>query len=99
MSNQKHNITLCALVPYPVDTTPSQRFRIEQWLPYLAAQGISVDLVPFADEALMDLLHKPGRRAAKAFANASRFLRRFEDVAKTRRYDAVLIPRAACIAG
>ena len=99
MPTHKSNITICALVPYPVDTTPSQRFRIEQWLPYLYAQGISVDLVPFADEQLMELLHKPGHRAAKAIANASRFLRRFEDVAKTRRYDAVLIHRAACIAG
>jgi glycosyltransferase involved in cell wall biosynthesis len=92
-------ISICALVPYPADTSPSQRFRIEQWMPYLSAQGISVELASFADDELMGLLHKPGRRAAKTAANLTRFLRRFKDVLATRRYDAVLIHRAACIAG
>jgi glycosyltransferase involved in cell wall biosynthesis len=82
-----------------LDTTPSQRFRIEQWLPHLEAQGISVDVLPFADARLMELLHKPGRRAAKAFANATRFARRCAEAIRTRRYDAVVIHRAACIAG
>ncbi|MEK6288258.1 MAG: glycosyltransferase family 4 protein [Acidobacteriota bacterium] len=99
MRTHHETTSVCALVPYPRGTAPSQRFRIEQWLPYLEAQGISVDLVPFADEQLMELLYKPGRRAAKAFANAIRFLLRCADATKTRRYDAVLIHRAACIAG
>jgi glycosyltransferase involved in cell wall biosynthesis len=93
------SIRVCALVPYPFDTTPSQRYRIEQWLPYLKGQGIAVDLMPFADEALMRHLHKPGRRAIKAVAGASRFARRFVDVAAAARYDAVLIHRAAALAG
>ena len=92
-------ISVCALVPYPLNTTPSQRFRIEQWLPYLESQGIFVDVLPFADARLMGLLHKPGRRAAKLFANATRFADRCGDAIRTRRYDAVLIHRAACIAG
>jgi glycosyltransferase involved in cell wall biosynthesis len=99
MPTDKSRISICALVPYPVNTTPSQRFRIEQWLPYLEAQGISVDMVPFADAQLMELLHKPGRRGAKAAANAMRFIRRCAETLRTRRYDAVLIHRAACIAG
>ncbi len=90
---------MCALVPYPLDTTPSQRFRIEQWLPYLAPQGISVDLIPFADEQLMELLRKPGRRTAKAFANLTRLFRRCGEAVKASGYDAVLIHRAACLAG
>jgi glycosyltransferase involved in cell wall biosynthesis len=93
------SIRVCALVPYPPDTSPSQRYRIEQWLPYLKSQGISVDLVPFADRAMMRHLHKPGRRAIKAVAGASRFARRFLDVAAAARYDAVLIHRAAALAG
>src|SRR5262245_27797466 len=99
MSTSVSNLRVYALVPYPVDTTPSQRFRIEQWLPYLEAQGISVDLIPFADEELLSLLHKPGRRAAKAFASVTRFLRRCGDVVRSRAYDAVIVHRAACIAG
>src|SRR6185436_11690836 len=92
-------ISICALVPYPPDTTPSQRFRIEQWMPHLASLGISVVLVPFADERLMELLHQPGRRAAKAIANLNRYVRRCVDVIGARRYDAVLIHRAVAIVG
>jgi len=99
MSNDSSHISVCALVPYPVDTTPSQRYRIEQWTPYLKKQGIDVELISFVDQGLMELLHKPGHRAAKAFGNAARFGRRIVDAIKTRRYDAVLIHRAACIAG
>src|SRR5215510_10620946 len=99
MNDRSETVSVCALVPYPVGTTPSQRFRIEQWRPYLEAEGISVNLVSFADQRLMELLHKPGRRGAKAVANATRFARRLADVVNTRHYDAVLIHRAACIAG
>ena len=90
---------MCALVPYPPNTTPSQRFRIEQWFPGLQAQGISVDLVPFVNNELMPLLHQPGRRAAKVIAGMQAFASRVLEVATTPRYDAVLIHRAICIAG
>src|SRR5215831_1959939 len=97
--NRGNALSVCALVPYPIGTTPSQRFRIEQWMPYLEAEGISVDVLPFANDRLMALLHKPGRRGAKAIAGVTRFAGRLADAINTRRYDAVLIHRAACIAG
>jgi len=68
-------------------------------MPHLASLGISVDLVPFADEHLMELLHQPGRRAAKAIANLNRYVRRSVRVIGARRYDAVLIHRAVAIVG
>ncbi len=92
-------IKVCALVPYPPGTTPSQRFRIEQWIPLLNAHGISVDLVPFADEELMRHLHKPGRWTEKVFAGLGAFARRCGEAARASRYDAVLIHRSACIGG
>lgn len=92
-------IKLLALVPYPPDTTPSQRFRIEQWQPHLERQGISVDLVPFANSALMKLLHQPGHLGAKAAEFGAACVRRMAHVAAVRRYDVVLIHRAACLAG
>src|SRR5258708_5249374 len=99
MSTDKSKLSVCALVPYPVGTTPSQRYRIEQWAPYLEAEGIKVEMTPFVDDRLMELLHKPGHRAAKAVGSATRFAHRFFDVMKSRCYDAVLIHRAACIGG
>lgn len=92
-------IKLLALVPYAPDTTPSQRFRIEQWKPHLERLGIAVDLLPFADSNLMKLLHQPGHLAAKGVEFGAAFVRRVAQVAAVRRYDAVLIHRAACLAG
>lgn len=92
-------ISVLALVPYPPSTAPSQRFRLEQWIPSLRAEGISVDLVPFADPALMRLLHAPGRAPAKAAASLAALVRRMGLLARVRRHDAVLIHRAAALAG
>src|SRR5262245_42932716 len=99
MNRSDNHVSVCALVPYPPNTAPSQRYRIEQWLPYLAAQGISVDLVPFMDRKLQDTLYQPGHQVAKVIAGAAACARRVLHVTSARRYDAVLIHRAACIAG
>lgn len=96
--NEKH-ISVCALVPYPLDTTPSQRYRIEQWLPYLKAQGISVDLIPFVDERLLRVLYEPGQHVAKAVLCARAFVRRLSQMTAIHRYDAIYVHRTACLAG
>src|SRR5215471_3501595 len=92
-------ISLCALVPYPLNSVPGQRFRIEQWAPFLEEEGINVDFLPFADAKLTNLLYEPGRIAGKSLGMATAFVRRFSHLAMIRRYDAVLIHRAACLAG
>ena len=92
-------LKICCLVPYPLDTTPSQRFRLEQWAPQLRRAGIGMDFAPFVDEKLMRSLPQPGGFAAKAAALGLAFLRRAARVASLRRYDLIVIHRAACIAG
>lgn len=94
-------LAVCGLVPYPLGTTPSQRFRLEQWKPWLEAQGIRVDLYPFADRRLMERLYATGGAAvsAKARAFVGAFARRMALLPKLRRYDAVVVHRAACLAG
>lgn len=91
--------SICALVPYPPNTAPSQRFRIEQWIRPLKADQIRVDLVPFADSKLMQLLYKPGQTLAKSIALAAAFVRRFAVLAALSKYDAILIHRAVCLVG
>lgn len=93
-------LDLLALVPYPLGTTPSQRFRIEQWAPLLARDhGIRVHFSPFADERLGALLAQPGRVARKAARMALAVAARVPEVLRARSYDAVLVHRAACLAG
>jgi glycosyltransferase involved in cell wall biosynthesis len=92
-------ISIAAFVPYPPDTTPSQRYRIEQWMPYLAEQGIKVDLYPFADKKLFGQLHQPGLRLGAAGRIAWRAARRVADIFSSTHYDAVLVHRAISIIG
>lgn len=92
-------IEIVALVPYPPGTTPSQRFRIEQWRGPLEELGIRVRLAPFVDRRLMKLLYEPGRAALKIAAMIAGFARRLGDVATAGRGDAILIHRAAWLAG
>jgi len=92
-------IRLAALVPYPVDTTPSQRFRIEQWKPLAELEGISVDYFPFATQELFDELHEDTSKLSKAIGIGSRFFSRIGDVLKARSYDIVFVHRALSIVG
>ncbi|MBS1807109.1 MAG: glycosyltransferase family 4 protein [Acidobacteria bacterium] len=99
MIRAKSGLSICALVPYPPNTTPSQRFRIEQWMPYLREAGIGVDLLPFVNEELMRMLHQPGLPITKAAHFAMAFARHCSEITRTYRYDALLIHRTACVAG
>jgi glycosyltransferase involved in cell wall biosynthesis len=93
-------LDLLALVPYPLDTTPSQRFRLEQWAPLLARDhGIRVHFAPFAGAALGALLARPGQVARKAAGMALATAARLPAVLRARRYDAVVVHRALCLAG
>lgn len=87
------------LVPYPEGRAPSQRYRFEQWRPLLAADGIDLDLLPFASNALMDVLHRHGRRGAKVTGSLQAFVRRARLRPALRAYDLLVVHRAAFIAG
>jgi glycosyltransferase involved in cell wall biosynthesis len=86
-------------MPYPPNTAPSQRFRLEQWRPHLLEQGISVDLLPFVDSELMGRLYRPGGLVRKATGLARALWRRVTELGTVRQYDVVYIHRALCILG
>lgn len=92
-------ISVCALVPYPLGSTPSQRFRLEQWAPDLRQAGIELELVPFVDPALMRCLHQPGHYLAKAGLAARATARRLRLLRQLDDFDLVIVHRAALLAG
>src|SRR5687768_17396305 len=65
--NKKNNdgIRLCALMLEPYDVSPGQRFRIEQWEPFLKKENISIDYFSFIDDKLREVIYKEGHLAAK----------------------------------
>lgn len=99
MKPERSAVSVCALVPYPTNITPSQRFRLEQWMPALASQGIDVTVVPFADAELMQVLHRPGQHLKKLVAFGRALVRRLTHLIAAARYDVIFIHRAISIVG
>ncbi len=92
-------LSVCALLPYPFDTTPSQRFRIEQWQPFLEKENITIDYFSFADEQLTSVLYKEGQLAAKFGRLSKALLRRLSHIFAARKYDVIFIHRGISIVG
>lgn len=83
------------LLPYAWDTSPSQRFRIEQWCPALQASGVQADVAALLTQAEQRLLYGKGGTARKMTMLAGALLRRLGQLTRLNRYDAVWLHRAA----
>ena len=94
-------LRVAAFVPYALETTPSQRFRLEQWAPHLRSQGIAFTFFPFADAALVRLLPQRGAAAAAAKAKAIvvAYAVQRQRAAALRGFDVVVVHRTASLVG
>ena len=57
-----------ALVPYPLGLAPGQRYRIEQWAPRLASEGVHLTFDAFLSRTGMECLYRPGHVGMKTWA-------------------------------
>lgn len=92
-------LRVLALVPYPLGRAPGQRYRIEQWAPYLSAQGIDVQFEPFADLELASILYHRGMYAAKAWRMSRSWMRRVRTLWRGTQFDVVYLHREAALVG
>jgi glycosyltransferase involved in cell wall biosynthesis len=90
---------ILAIVPSLYDTSPGQRFRIEQWEPLLKERGVEITYAPFESRELHDLLYRSGNLGPKLAHVTSQFTRRFSAMRKAREYDAVYVFREAALLG
>ena len=81
-------------VPYPTEGA-SNRYRVEQYLPYFKKEGIEFSLHPFWTSAAYKILYKKGYFLRKAYFLALGTLFRFLDIIRISRYDVVFIHREA----
>jgi len=88
-----------AIVPYQFDTSPGQRFRIEQWEPFLRQRGAEITYSAFITPRLGQVLYRPGRQARKAALIAAAYLRQCSNVLRARRFDLVYLFREAALIG
>ncbi len=80
------------LVPYP-EEGPSNRYRIEQYLPYLRQLGHYYWVRPFWNSRAYRILYKNGYYFKKAFYFFLGTLNRFIDILAVFKYDVVFIHR------
>jgi glycosyltransferase involved in cell wall biosynthesis len=92
-------VKVAAWVPQPTDTNPGQRYRIEQWAPHLAREGIELTFLPFGDPGLLRVLHRPGGAPAKALGVLRGLGRRARDAARARAWDLVYVFRETALFG
>ena len=90
---------LLAIVPSIYDTSPGQRYRIEQWEPFLRQNGVEITYVPFESDELHALLYKSGNMGKKLRLVAESISRRFSNIRSIRNYDVVYVFREAALLG
>jgi glycosyltransferase involved in cell wall biosynthesis len=79
--------------------SPSQRYRFEQYFPFLEMNGYSCDLSYIIDEEADVEFYKPGNLIKKALITLGGFRRRMKDIAKAESYHIVFVQREAFMIG
>lgn len=90
---------ILALVPYPYDLAPGQRYRIEQWAPLLEELGVSVTFEAFRCKQLHLLLCSPGQTWRKTYLTYQALRRRLRGLKRVRDFDLVYIYSEAALMG
>ena len=88
-----------ALMPALYDTSPGQRYRLEQWEPLLRERGVDITFAAFEDEDLHALLYKRGMMGKKLQLVTRALGRRLSLVRKLKEYDLVYLLREAALLG
>ena len=88
-----------ALMPGLYDTSPGQRYRLEQWEPLLRERGVEITYAPFEDDELHAIVYKPGRMGKKLQLVTRNLARRLSTINRARGYDLVYILREAALLG
>jgi glycosyltransferase involved in cell wall biosynthesis len=88
-----------AIVPNVYDTSPGQRYRIEQWAPMLRDEGVEITYAPFESPELNEVLYKSGMTVKKMLLVLPRLNDRFASLRTVKQYDLVYIFREAALLG
>jgi glycosyltransferase involved in cell wall biosynthesis len=79
--------------------SPGSRFRIEQWMTWMAGQGVQCDYASFEDEGLRRVIYTPGHYLEKAGGMVRGFVRRLQLLPSLRGYDVVFLYEQAARLG
>jgi glycosyltransferase involved in cell wall biosynthesis len=88
-----------ALVPSIYDTSPGQRYRIEQWQGGLKQSGVEITFAAFEDKSLNTVLYAKKQWLRKGFGIGHAFFRRLSAIKQSKSYDLVYVFREAALLG
>ena len=86
-------------MPGLYDTSPGQRYRLEQWEPLLRERGVEITWAPFEDDELHSVVYKPGQMGKKLQLVTRNLARRLSTIGKASKYDLVYVLREAALLG
>ncbi len=81
------------------DRSPAQRFRFEQYLPFLKEKGFDYDFSFLISESDDKVFYQPGNFFTKSYIFFKSFFRRLNDVLRANKYDLIFIQREAFMTG
>ncbi len=88
-------VKVLVIAPHRKNRAPSQRFRFEQYMPFLKDNGIEFELSPLVDKSDDVVLYSKGNYLKKALIEIKSWKKRFKDLKRAKDFDAVFIHREA----
>jgi L-malate glycosyltransferase len=83
--------SILILCPFPVGSAAGQRLKYEQYVDDWRARGHRVDILPFMDDALWQVVHRPGHLIGKTTGTLRGLIRRRSQLDAVSRYDLVYL--------
>jgi glycosyltransferase involved in cell wall biosynthesis len=93
--NQARGGRILFAAVHPPGQVPSQRFRFEQYVPFLAEQGFATTFAPLIQPEEYGVVYGGKRLARKAWIGARGLGRRARDVLLLRHFEIVVVQREA----
>lgn len=90
---------LLCMLPSPLDVMPGQRYRIEQWAPWLKRFGVETVFQSFKSEELYAMLSEPGKTLCKLRLSLEALRRRAATLDSLSDFDAVYLYNEAAMVG
>lgn len=87
------------VTPHRPNRSPSQRFRFEQYLPFLSENGYEFEWSYLISEKDDAYFYKPGHYIKKLFFFLKCYLIRFKDILRAEKYDLIFVQREAMFVG
>ena len=88
---EKGKNRILIICPYPFDQAAGQRLKYEQYVETWEKDGYTVQISPFMNESLWQVVHKKGYLITKFFGVIRGYLLRIRDIFRIKNYEIVYI--------